>query len=118
MHFFLADENFPYGSYKLLLNEGIDVKHIMDEGLSSINDKEVIRLSLEEERIIVTFDSDFGELIFRQAYKPIGVIYFRWHIFEPNEPGKYILDLLNSKALPIKGYLTVIDRHKVRQRKI
>ncbi|MEM1214408.1 MAG: DUF5615 family PIN-like protein [Bacteroidota bacterium] len=118
MMLFLADENIPKKSYELLIENGVDVKHITSEGLASISDKKVIDFAIEENRVIITFDSDFGELIFRLDYKPTGVIYFRWKAFRPNEPGEYLLELIEEKQVEFIGYLTVIDRNKIRQRKI
>lgn len=118
MILFLADENIPRKSYQILLENGIDVKHITDEGLASISDKQVIDFAIKENRLIITFDSDFGELIFRLNYKPIGVIYFRWKEFRPKEPGEYLLNLIEKEEINLEGYLTVIDRNKIRQRKI
>ena len=114
----LADENFPLASHFLLETYGVDIKHIVSEGLSSIKDHEVIGFAIREERVIVTFDSDFGELIFKLNYKPKGVIYFRWKDFKPKEPGEYLIRLIESEKVNFEGYLTVINRNKVRQRRI
>ena len=113
----LADENFPVASYRLLLENGWDIVHVGIEN-PSIEDNEVIEQSIEEQRVIITFDSDFGELVFKIGLKPIGVIYFRWIEFTPDYPGKYLLELLNSHSIEIIGYFTVIDENQIRQRKI
>ena len=63
----LADENFPYASYKYLKNKGYDIKHV-GESDAGIADEEVIKLSIKEDRVITTFDNDFGELIFKHSY--------------------------------------------------
>ncbi|WP_367392393.1 DUF5615 family PIN-like protein [Lewinella sp. LCG006] len=118
MILFLADENFPLASHRFLKNKGFDIKHISLENLSSIKDTEVIEFALKENRIIITFDSDFGELIFKLNYKPQGVVFFRWPDFSPTEPGEYISELIDSGEIIINGYLTVIDRSRVRQKKI
>ncbi len=57
----LADENFPYSSYKYLKSKGYDIIHISDVN-TGIKDREVVRLSISEERIITTFDSDFEKI--------------------------------------------------------
>jgi predicted nuclease of predicted toxin-antitoxin system len=114
----LADENFPQASYKFLKEKGYDILHITDVGLASIPDQEVIEFSIEEDRVIITFDSDFGELIFKLDYKPKGVIYFRWKSFRPSEPGQYIDEVIEEGIIDFEGFVTVIDRDKVRQRKI
>ena len=113
----LADENFPYSSFNYLKEQGYDIKHIGELDMG-INDEEVIQLSIDEGRVITTFDSDFGELIFKHSLKAIGVIYFRWKEFKPREPCEYLHELLQEGALKFEGYLTVIDHRQIRQRKI
>lgn len=43
---------------------------------------------------------------------------FRWNSFTPKEPGEYLLELTENAKIQLEGYLTVIDRNKIRQRKI
>ncbi|MEM8525387.1 MAG: DUF5615 family PIN-like protein [Bacteroidota bacterium] len=113
----LADENFPFASYKYLVEQQYDIKHIAVDH-ASIKDYEVINIAIEEERIILTFDSDFGELIFKLGFSPKGVVFFRWKDFKPRSPGEYLHELIVSNTIQLKGYLTVIDEQKIRQRKI
>jgi len=91
------------------------LKHIGASNVG-IKDKEVIQLSIDEGRIITTFDSDFGELIFKKSMSPIGVIYFRWKEFKPREPGEYLHQLIQEGKIGFEGYLTVISRRQIRQR--
>ena len=66
----IADQNVPIPSYKYLKEKGIDITYISDSGYASIKDEAIIDLSFKDNRIIVTFDSDFGEIIFKSGYKP------------------------------------------------
>jgi predicted nuclease of predicted toxin-antitoxin system len=59
----LAKENIPLTSVKKLDQEGIDVKAIGIDN-PSISDEEVIQVANQENRTIVTFDSDYSELIY------------------------------------------------------
>jgi predicted nuclease of predicted toxin-antitoxin system len=113
----LADENFPLKSVKHLRQIGFDIKHISGE-LASIKDHEVIEIAIEEDRLILTFDSDFGELIFKLGYRPKGVIYLRLKSYRPEEPGQILEQIFKNQQLEFTGFLTVIDRDKIRQRKI
>ncbi len=73
----LANENFPLTSVRILKNAGYDIKAIGIE-FAGILDSEVIEIATIEERTILTFDRDYGELIFRKGYKPeAGIIYLR-----------------------------------------
>lgn len=74
----LANENFPYKSIIYLKKKGYDIISIgMDN--PSILDAEVMLIAMKEERVILTFDRDYGELIFKHNYKPDwGVIFFTY----------------------------------------
>lgn len=73
----LADENFPFQSVQVLKARGYDIKVVGLE-YGGITDQEVMQIAMREGRTIVTFDRDYGELIFRRGYRPpAGVIYLR-----------------------------------------
>ena len=113
----LANENFPLSSVRILRDSGFDVIAIGQE-FAGVLDREVLALAIEESRIIITFDRDYGELIFKKGYKPqAGVIYFRWIDFQPKEPGEYLKELFASKSIRYENRLTVISRDHIRQRK-
>ncbi len=61
----LANENFPLRSVSYLREKGFDIKAIGVES-PSIKDREVMEIAMREDRLILTFDRDYGELIFRQ----------------------------------------------------
>jgi predicted nuclease of predicted toxin-antitoxin system len=72
----LANENFPYLSKEILAKEGFDIIHIGQE-CAGIKDEEVMDLAMSEERLILTFDQDYGTLIFKDGYRPPqGVVFF------------------------------------------
>lgn len=92
----LANENFPFDSVKLLRNLGYDTKSI-GEDYPSISDKEVMSIAQNEKRIILTFDRDYGELIFKHGLKiDEGVIFLRLDEYQPSEPAIIIDKLLKS----------------------
>jgi predicted nuclease of predicted toxin-antitoxin system len=113
----LANENFPLASVKILRNAGYDIISV-GQDFAGILDSEVIELAMNENRTIITFDRDYGELIFKRGYKPLaGVIYLRWENFQPNEPGEYLIELFHSKDIQFESMLTVIGIDHIRQRK-
>lgn len=85
---FLANENFPLTSIRLLISWGWDIKSI-SEDFGGITDEEVMQIAILEERLILTFDRDYGELIFKHNYKPkAGVGYLRFKDFTPAYPAE------------------------------
>ena len=73
----LANENFPLASTNFLRENGHDVVAIGVD-FAGFTDPAVIALANSQSRTIVTFDADYGELIFKYGLKPEkGVIYLR-----------------------------------------
>ena len=113
----LANENFPKASVLALRENGYNVLSIGEEN-PSIQDNEVIDIAIKEERLILTFDRDYGELVFKKGLKPPkGIIYLRIDSFSPEEPAKIIDKLIKSQKFDFTSYLTVVDNNFVRQRK-
>ena len=70
------DENLRRRGMDLLHQAGHDVATVLDQGLSSAEDRTVIEACRAENRCLVTLDLDFGNpLIFRPAdYSGIAVL--------------------------------------------
>lgn len=112
----LANENFPKASVIYLRKAGYDVLSI-SELHGGIRDEEVIELAIKEERIIVTFDRDYGELVFKKGFKPSkGIVYLRLDNFFPEDPGALIHSLFESDKFNFFNALTVVDKNFIRQR--
>lgn len=115
---FLANENFPYPSIRLLRQNGFEVLSI-GENFGGIPDKQVLQKAVLEKRIILTFDKDYGELIFRYKMEPPpAVVYFRSKGSHPSHSGQILLEIIQSKVFDLGGYFTVTDENGVRQRKL
>jgi predicted nuclease of predicted toxin-antitoxin system len=71
---FLANENFPLDAVEVLGQNGHDVLWIRVES-PGISDREVLSRAQAENRILLTFDQDFGELAFRSRLPAsVGII--------------------------------------------
>lgn len=112
----LANENFPLASVKYLAVRNYDIKGIGIDN-PSISDNDVMDIAINENRIILTFDRDYGELIFKRNYRPeMGVIYLRLESYESDEPGRILEKILADNTLELKRKLTVITKDSIRQR--
>lgn len=77
-------------------------------------DPDVLALAVAQERILVTFDRDFGELIFsREAPIPPAVIFLRYRPRDVLAAIERLLPLLDFDAL--RGHMTIIDPVRVRR---
>lgn len=111
---FLIDECTGKRLAKLLEKEGHDVLFAGDV-MSSVSDEEIIKKCEEDDRILVTDDKDFGELVFRLGRPIKGVILLRI-ITIPEIRLEAILKLL--KNYDVKNKFIVLQENAVRIRKI
>jgi predicted nuclease of predicted toxin-antitoxin system len=74
------------------------------------DDDVVLRYAVDNDRVLVTCDGDFGELVFRRgALPPPAIIYVR---FEPPEVGEIVPRLLAVLDFDLlKDHMTVIGEH-------
>jgi len=115
---FLANENFPLFSIKLLRNAGYNAASVIED-TPGAKDHKVLKRAHDENRIILTFDRDYGELIFKhKSLAPVGVVYFRFDPSTPEEPAKILLNLIERSKVSLLGKFTVVERGRVRQRTI
>lgn len=116
----LADENFPLDAVNLLSGAGHDIAAVVLDS-PGVSDEEVIERAAHEGRVILTFDRDYGELLYGETSRtpsPAGVVYFRFDPSPPEEPARYPLDLLGQLEWTIAGKFTFVERDRVRQRSL
>ncbi len=115
---FLANENFPLTSVKELRNKGYNTTSICEsKETRGIKDNEVLFMANHEERIILTFDRDYGELIYRlKMIAPYGVVYFRFQPLSPLEPYDFLIKIIETNKIKLEQMFTIVERDKIRQR--
>ena len=74
---FLVDASSDARLVTHLRNLGHDATRIGTEYPPALEDAQVLALAQREQRILITDDRDFGELIFRLRQPHAGVIYLR-----------------------------------------
>ena len=74
---FLADESCDVIVVDGLRAAGHDVLAIA-EASPGTDDVEVIRLAVSEQRILLTEDKDFGQLVFAQRERAGGILFLRY----------------------------------------
>lgn len=85
---------------------------------SGEEDVQLLSLSLSDNRILVSEDRDYGELIFRDAQRAVGVVLAKVAEFDgsPDRVAAKIVATLLQLSNGLVGQFTVIEPGKIRQR--
>lgn len=115
---FLADMGVSMRVVEWLRSTGHDAIHLRDEGLQKLPNGEIFQKAIREERIVLTFDLDFGEIVAGSGGGSVSVILFRLR----NTRADFLIQRLKSvleqstEELAQGAVVLVEDgRHRVRR---
>jgi predicted nuclease of predicted toxin-antitoxin system len=114
---FLADMGISQGVVDWLCAEGHDAKHLGTEGLQRMPDDQIFAKAGNENRIVLTFDLDFGEIVALLGRQQTSVILFRLHNTRTANVIKRLQRVLEESEKPLaEGAIVVVEdsRHRVR----
>lgn len=105
---FLADENLPRDIVEALRGAGHDVAWIRADSPER-DDEQVLERARTEQRVLVTADTDFGEIIFRLRQSPSGVILLRLS-GTPQDQAELVSAVIPTRDDWIDRFTVVTDR--------
>jgi len=109
----LANENFPLDAVTALRENGHDVAWIQEDARGS-RDEQILHRAQQEERLLITFDKDFGELAFRSKLPATsGVILFRISAPSSQYVAQVALQAIASRT-DWAGHFSVIEDNRIR----
>jgi predicted nuclease of predicted toxin-antitoxin system len=109
----LADENVPGPVVTALRQRGHDVFWIRSD-CPGTDDCGVLRLSCAEGRVLLTFDKDFGRLVFADGLAEVtGVILVRLPRLEPEALAAAVVEAVSAHEGWL-GRFSVIEQDNVR----
>ena len=109
----LANENFPLDAVIALRENGHDVAWVREDARGS-NDEQILARAQQEERILITFDKDFGELAFRSKLPATsGVILFRISAPSSQHVAQVAVQALATRT-DWAGHFSVIEDNRIR----
>lgn len=85
------------------------------EGRPAMSDAEILSGSVSRDRVLITSDKDFGDLVFRDGKAAVGVVLIRFDIVTTalaDETANRILALENEG----RGLFVVLERTQIRVR--
>ena len=115
----IADENIPNSVIKQLRENNFEIYSIREEK-KGISDEEIIKLSEDKQRPILTMDKDFGYLTFHQKLQPYCIILIRIHPQSPDVIYSsifHVLDLIKKQNIELKNKFFITDGKTLRIRK-
>jgi len=113
---FLANENFPLEAVNALRAAGHDTVWVREDA-PGVADDLVLDRAVREGRILLTFDKDFGALVFRRGAKASrGIVLFRV-VLPPDAIARLVVDTLQSRS-DWEGMFSVAEAGRVRMRRL
>jgi predicted nuclease of predicted toxin-antitoxin system len=114
---FLADMGVDVRIVDWLRRHGHDATHVRDEGLHRSPNGEIFEKAAAEDRVVLTFDLDFGEIAALTKGRKASVVLFRLH----NTRTPHVMDRLaavlgDCAEVLQRGAVVVVEesRHRVR----
>ena len=107
---FLLDENVDARLLPYLRQQGHDVKSVLRDYQSSLADPVILALAVSEERVVITNDRDFGDIIFHQGQPHAGVIYLRLRGFGFDHIQSRVDAAIATEPDRSRAFLVVSDR--------
>ncbi len=111
---FLANENAPREAVVAARTAGFDVGWMV-ELQPGANDEMVLRLAQQDHRVLITFDKDFGELVFRRGLAGSRgvIILLRPRLRSPEFVSAFIVKVL-SQPVDWTSHFTVAREGSIR----
>ena len=110
---FLADESCNFTAVRALRAEGFDVLAVA-EAIPGAEDDQVIEYAVREERVLLTEDKDFGQLVYAAGHASCGIILIRYTIAARPTLGARIVALVRNHGHRLPGSFVVLDPHRIR----
>ena len=109
----LANENFPGEAVEALRVAGHEVLWIRTDA-PGLSDRAVLDRAQVEDRLIVTFDKDFGELAFRFGLPASsGIVLFRILASSPSRVARIARAALEARD-DWTGHFAVVEESRIR----
>lgn len=116
---FLADMGVSQTVVEHLRQQGHDVVHLRELGLQTLPNGQIFQKATSEQRVVLTFDLDFGEIVAGASGQIPSVIIFRLH----NTRSQHVIDRLNvvleqAAAALNNGAVVVVQEGRFRVRMV
>jgi predicted nuclease of predicted toxin-antitoxin system len=114
---FLADMGVDQRIVDWLRTQGHDAIHLREQGMHRAADVDIFAKAIAEDRIVLTFDLDFGEILALAGAAVVSVVLFRLNNTRTPFVQKRLEAVLAADATALEqGAIIVVEdgRHRVR----
>lgn len=114
---FLADMGIAQRVVRWLRENGHDAVHLREENLHRLPNGTIFEKAYTEQRILLTFDLDFGEIVALSGGRLVSVILFRLHNTRTPHVIERLKKVLNDAGQSLRqGAIVVVEesRHRIR----
>lgn len=112
----LVDADLPVSLAQVLRAQGHDVVAVHDLQPPPLPDPAIYRRALEEQRILITRDLDFSNILTFRPNAPAGIIVLRVRALSPPEVAALVHDALTRLSEPqLQGAITIIQPGRYRR---
>ncbi len=112
------DENLGRSVFQVFRQEGHDTSTVFEQELSGEADSKIFAACLDEERVLITLDHDFGNLLRFPPSKSGGTVILE---APPSVSYSFLADLARMaarelKSRPVQGQLWIVQPGRIRVR--
>jgi predicted nuclease of predicted toxin-antitoxin system len=112
---FLANENISLDTVEAIRRIGHDVAWIRTDAPGS-NDRDILKRAVNEQRILLTFDKDFGNLAYQFGLPAAcGIVLFRLRASSSQALATLVVSALQSRT-DWAGQVSVVEAGRIRMR--
>ena len=114
---FLADMGISPCVVEELRQKGHDAVHLAEQGLNRMVDGDILQKARAEERVLLTHDLDFGELLAASGGKLPSVIIFRLKDMRAPNVSKHLFSIIKGQSEALnQGAVLSVTEQRVRIR--
>jgi predicted nuclease of predicted toxin-antitoxin system len=112
---FLFDPGVGKLAEQILIEMGFDVISMWDID-PKMKDIDILKLALNTNRIVITMDKDFGELIFNANASHAGVLLLRLDEADGTQKAEIVKEIILKHGNNLEGHFAVFQNGKLRIR--
>jgi predicted nuclease of predicted toxin-antitoxin system len=102
-----------------LRRKGHDAVHLREQDLHRLPDHEIFRKTIAENRILLTFDLDFSEIVALSGNRNVAVIIFRLRNTRASRVIERLNKVLDESADALEqGAVVLVEEHRHRVRRL